>query len=78
MNTGAIAKPSGLKLLGYQDTEDLDRAMKEEQVFDAQMGLMSKQVQAEQQAQQQVASPAQAGMEQVQNNVANLQAGQVV
>lgn len=69
-----LTTAAGLKLLGYQDVEDLDTALKEEKVFDAQMGVIAKQAQLS--MQQQPAEPAEQGMQQVQNNVANIQGAQ--
>jgi len=74
MQLNKLSVKAGLKLLGFQDIEDLDMALKEERAFDAQMGVIAKQAQVAMQAQQQ--APVDQGMQQVQNNVANLQAVQ--
>lgn len=74
MQLNKLSVKAGLKLLGFQDVDDLDMALKEERAFDAQMGVIAKQSQMAMQAQSQ--APVDQGMQQVQNNVANLQAVQ--
>jgi hypothetical protein len=74
MQLNKLSTKSGLKLLGFQDVDDIDTAIKEEKVFDAQMGVVAKQAQLAMQEQPQ--TPTEQGMQQVQNNVQNLQAAQ--
>lgn len=75
LQIGAIPKPIAWKLLGYNDIDDMERALQEERVFDAQMGVMAQEAQAAQQAsmQSQESATQQGGMTQTQNQVAGVQ-----